>query len=189
MARTQLYLVRHGEQDPATDHAPSGGLSPLGRSQADRLGRRLAGLSFAAIQHSPLARAAETASIVGSHLPGTPAYECDLVADRTPFPSDRDSYPQRWHGWLDGVPAAERDVDAVALRAAVAHFGVVSGDADRRELLITHNFVIGWFVRHVMDAPEWRWLTLVQANCALTILQWDSARPPAMLAFNDTGHL
>ena len=67
--------------------------------------------------------------------------------------------PGRWYAWLDAVPDDERDVDAVALRAAVEHFGVTGGE-DRYELLITHNFVIGWFVRHVLDAPEWRWIGL-----------------------------
>jgi len=190
MARTRLYLVRHGEQDPASDHAPDGGLSPLGRDQAERVGLRLRGLPFAAIHHSPLARAAETARIVAGQLPSVPLHACDHVTDRTPVPSAgrRDQFPERWHAWLDGVPDDERDEDAKALRAAVEHFGV-TGDDDRHELLITHNFVIGWFVRHVLDAPDWRWITLNQANCALTVVQWETARPPALISFNDTGHL
>jgi probable phosphoglycerate mutase len=207
VARTQLYLVRHGEQDPASGHEPDGGLSHLGREQADRLGRRLESVSFSAIHHSPLARAAQTAGIVAGHLPDVPRHACDFVADRTPVPSagQRDRYPGRWLTWLDEVPDAERDEDAAALQGAVQHFGVV-GDADRCELLITHNFVIGWFVRHVLDAPVWRWMGLNQANCAITIVQWDSDRPPTLnegraaglargsllarlISFNDTGHL
>jgi probable phosphoglycerate mutase len=183
MARTRLFLVRHGQATAEND-----GLSPLGREQADRLGRRLGAVPFAAIHHSPLARAAETAAVVGGHLPGVPAHVCDHVADRTPVPSNPDTYPQRWHAWLDGVPADERDVDAVALRAAVAHFGV-AGPTDRDELLVTHAFVIGWFVRHVLDAPEWRWMGLNHDNCGLTIVQWETGRPPMLVSYNDTGHL
>jgi probable phosphoglycerate mutase len=190
VARTQLYLVRHGEQDPASDHAANGGLSQLGREQADRLGRRLCTVPFSAIHHSPLARAAQTADIVARRLPHVPRHNCDFVVDRTPVPSaaQRGRYPARWHAWLDAVPDDERDEDAVALRAAVAHFGV-TGEEDRYELLITHNFVTGWFVRHVFDAPVWRWIGLNQANCAITIVQWDSDRPPTLVSFNDTGHL
>jgi probable phosphoglycerate mutase len=184
MARTRLYLVRHGEK------GSDGGLSDRGRAQAERVGRRLRDVPFAAIHHGPAARAVETASIVAGHLPGVPWHECDHVADRTPVPSAarRDQYPARWHDWLDDTPDDERDEDAAALRAAVGHFGV-AGDRDRAELLITHNFVIGWFVRHVLDAPEWRWLGLNQANCGLTIVEWDAGRPPMLVAFNDTGHL
>ena len=190
MARTQLYLVRHGEQDPASGHGPDGGLSQLGREQADRLGRRLCAVPFSAIHHSPLVRAAQTAGIVAGHLPQVPRHGCDFLADRTPVPSagQRGGYPDRWLTRLDGVPDDERDEDAVALRAAVEHFGVAR-EVDRCELLITHNFVIGWFVRHVLDAPVWRWIGLNQANCALTIVQWDSDRPPTLVSFNDTGHL
>jgi broad specificity phosphatase PhoE len=190
MAKTWLYLVRHGEQDPASGHAADGGLSRLGRQQAEHLGRRLRVVPFAAIHHSPLARAVQTADIVAGHLPRVSRHVCDYVADRTPVPSAEQGhqYPSGWHAWLNAVPEDERDVDAMALRAAVEHFGVVS-ETDRHELLITHKFVIGWFVRHVLDAPQWRWIGLNQANCAITILQWDSGRPPSLVSFNDTGHL
>lgn len=190
MARTLLYLVRHGEQVPASNHTPDGGLSQLGREQADRLGRRLHTVPFSAIHHSPLVRASQTADIAAGHLPQVPRHACDFVADRTPVPSarQRGRYPDRWLAWLDGVPDDERDEDAVALQAAVEHFGV-TGEEDRHELLITHNFVIGWFVRHMLDAPVWRWIGLNQANCAITIVQWDSDRPPTLVSFNDTGHL
>lgn len=190
MGRTQLYLVRHGEQDPASDHAPDGGLSQLGSEQADRLGRRLRNVPFAAVHHSPLARAAQTADVVAGHLPQVPRHACDFMMDRTPVPSagHRSSYPDRWHAWLDGVPHDERDEDAVALQAAVDHFGV-TGRSDRYELLITHNFVIGWFVRHMLDAPVWRWIGLNQDNCAITVVQWESGRPATLVSFNDTGHL
>jgi probable phosphoglycerate mutase len=192
MPRTRLYLVRHGEQARGPDghHAPEAGLSPLGREQADRLGRRLKSVPFADIHHSPLPRAAETAEIVADRLARVPRHACDHVADRTPVPSAgrRDDYPQRWHPWLDGVPADERDEDAAALRAAVGHFGV-TGPEDRHELLITHNFVIGWFVRHVLDAPEWRWIGLNHDNCGITVVQWEIDRPPVLVSYNDTGHL
>jgi serine/threonine-protein phosphatase PGAM5 len=190
MARTYVYLARHGEQDPATNHARDGGLSERGRAQADRLGRRLGAVTFDAIHHSPLARAAETARRVAAHLPGPPTHVCGHVTDRTPVPSParRAEYPERWHRWLDAVPDDERDDDAVALTAAVAHFGVTSAE-DRHELLVTHTFVIGWFVRHVLDAPVWRWIGLNHANCALTIVRFDADGPPTLLAYNDTGHL
>lgn len=65
----------------------------------------------------------------------------------------------------------------------------VTGANDRRELLITHNFVIGWFVRHALDAPAWRWMGLNRAHCALTIIQIGPGLPPILIAFNDAGHL
>jgi serine/threonine-protein phosphatase PGAM5 len=190
MARTTLYLVRHAEQEPAADHAADGGLSAVGREQAHHLGRRLMRVPLSAVHHSPRARAAETADVIAHHLPEVPRHACEFVDDRTPVPSEeqRSSYPPHFLPWLDGVPEAERDVDAASLQAAVAHFGT-TGEQDRHELLITHNFVIGWFVRHVLDAPTWRWMGLNLANCGLTVVQWDSDRPPMLSSFNDVGHL
>jgi serine/threonine-protein phosphatase PGAM5 len=187
MARTIIYLVRHGEQDPAS--AP-GGLSDRGREQAHLLGQRLRDVPFSQVHHSSLTRATETAEALAGYLPHVPAHPCERVADRTPVPSPqrRDQYPARYQAWLDGVPEEERDEDARRIQAAVEHFGV-SGQDDRHELLITHNFVIGWFVRHVLDAPTWRWIGLNQANCAVTIVQWENGRPPSLVSFNDVGHL
>jgi serine/threonine-protein phosphatase PGAM5 len=189
MARTLLYLVRHGEQDQATPDA-GGGLSSVGREQADRLGRRLAAVTFTQIHHSPLARAVQTTDVLAAHLPAVARHPCDFVADRTPVPSAarRDDYPERWLPWLDAVPEEERDEDAAALQGAVEHFCVV-GEEDRRELLVTHNFVIAWFVREVLQAPVWRWIGLDSANCGLTVVESGSDRPPQVVAFNDTGHL
>lgn len=65
----------------------------------------------------------------------------------------------------------------------------MTGPEDRYELLITHAFVIGWFVRHVLDAPEWRWIGLNHTHCGITVVQWDSERPPVLVSYNDTGHL
>ncbi|BFU47417.1 histidine phosphatase family protein [Krasilnikovia sp. MM14-A1004] len=190
MARTILHLVRHGEQARTADDGEDGGLSELGRRQADRLGQRLVGIPFAVIHHSPLPRSVQTADVIATYLPDVARHACEHAVDRTPIPSveDRVQYPERFLPWLDGVPAQERDENAVALQAAVEHFATTDTH-DRHELVVTHNFVIGWFVRHVLDAPTWRWIGLNQENCGLTIVQFDADRPPTLVSFNDIGHL
>lgn len=65
----------------------------------------------------------------------------------------------------------------------------MTGPQARDELLVTHAFVVGWFVRHVLDAPEWRWMGLNAANGGVTVVQWHSDRPPTLVSYNDTGHL
>jgi probable phosphoglycerate mutase len=62
-------------------------------------------------------------------------------------------------------------------------------DQDRTVVMVTHNFVIGWIVRDVMDAPWWRWIGLNQHNGAISVVQWSDARPPQLLSFNQTAHL
>lgn len=198
MANTWLYLARHGAQQHSSADGdgdgsgdePSLGLSALGEEQARLLGVRLAGISFEAVRHSPLRRAAETAQILSGYLPGVPVSASELLADRTPVPTgaQEDTVPTRYRWFFGTVPPAERDHGGAQLDAAFARLAV-AGEADRRELLITHNFVIGWFVRHVLDAPWWRWMSLNQANCGLTVIKVSSGEPAALVTFNDTGHL
>jgi serine/threonine-protein phosphatase PGAM5 len=65
----------------------------------------------------------------------------------------------------------------------------VPAEGDTHELIVTHNFLIAWFVRHALDAPPERWVGLNQGNCALTVILYRSGRPPSLMAFNDMGHL
>ena len=60
---------------------------------------------------------------------------------------------------------------------------------ERHDLLITHNFVIAWFVRETFGAESWRWMGVNQANCGLTIIRVRSAKPPVLITHNDLGHL
>jgi serine/threonine-protein phosphatase PGAM5 len=192
LTSTLLYLVRHGEQQRSEDGGDDSalGLSSRGEQQARLLGQRLSGVAFDVVRHGPLRRAAETARIVASYLPGVPVASSDFLDDRTPVPpGDRqDVIPRQYRWFLDTIPEAERDPGAEQLEAAFAGLAV-TGETGRCELLVTHGFVIGWFVRRVVDAPWWRWMSLSQANCALTIVRVTAGEPPALVAFNDTGHL
>ena len=62
-----LHLARHGE---AVDE--ESGLTDTGREQARCLARRMAAVPLAAIHHSPLPRAAETARLIGAACAGVP---------------------------------------------------------------------------------------------------------------------
>jgi probable phosphoglycerate mutase len=55
--------------------------------------------------------------------------------------------------------------------------------------LVTHNSVIAWLVREVLGAPEWKWLTLTQAHCGITVLYQRTGRPWTLVSHNDVGHL
>jgi serine/threonine-protein phosphatase PGAM5 len=191
LASTLLYLVRHAEQahSPAGDE-PDGGISALGEQQAHRLGRRLANVPFDVVRHSPLRRAVQTAQILASYLPGIPVNCSELLRDRTPIPSASQAgmVPLQYRPFLGNIPAAERDTGAAHLTAAVEQLAIVDA-GNRHELLVTHNFVIGWFVRHALDAPAWRWMGLNQFNCALTIIEIQPHLPPMLITFNDIGHL
>ena len=182
---TTLHLVRHGEAASADGDDP--GLSEHGRRQAEAVATRLAHSGVDALLHSPKRRARETAEIIGTHLPHVPLEMSEHADDRTPMPTDRSSVPDRYWSFLSRVPPAERDPDGRQLDAAVDHLGAV-GTGDRSLIVVTHAFVIGWFVRRALDAPTWRWLGLNHLNGAMTTIEYtsDGSR---LVAYNDSGHL
>jgi len=71
-----LYLARHGQTDWNLEKRLQGGtdnhLNETGRAQARQLGEKLAGIRFAAIYHSSLARAGETAALARPGQAGKP---------------------------------------------------------------------------------------------------------------------
>ena len=60
---------------------------------------------------------------------------------------------------------------------------------DRHDLLITHNFVIAWFVREVLGRPTGGGCRINQANCGLTVLTQKPGRPWSLVVHNDLAHL
>ncbi|HWD62014.1 MAG TPA: histidine phosphatase family protein [Humibacter sp.] len=182
-----LYLVRHGEQQDAEHGMPDGPLSPRGKRQATLIAERLGGVPFTSVFHSPLRRAEETAKIMLERLPALNPQPSSLLFDCIPSGPTPDM-PKAFESFFGGITEAEIDAGRAQMADAVSEF-LTPARADRHDLLITHNFVIGWFVRHVFDAPDWRWMGLNQANCGLTIIRVRSAKPPVLVVHNDLGHL
>lgn len=189
MATRLLFLARHGEQRHAEVEAPGAGLSARGRRQATLLGERLRGQPFDAVHHGPLPRAAETAALVAAALPGVPVRAADSVGDHLPHDTDPVGLPPAYAKLLAGFTERERADGPRHTAAALARFGGPPADGDVRELVITHSFLIAWFVRHALDAPERRWLGLNVHNCGLTVIRYSSGGPPNLIAVNDVAHL
>lgn len=182
-----LYLVRHGEQMNAEQGLPEGPLSPRGRRQAQLIADRVSSVPFTTMFYSPLVRAAETARIIADRLPALHSEESSLLFDCIPSGPDP-TMPKSFDSFFGSVTAAEIEAGVAQMDDAVSEF-LAPSLQERHDLLVTHNFVIGWFVRHVMDAPTWRWLGLNQAHCGLTIIRVRSAKPPVLITHNDLGHL
>lgn len=182
-----LYLVRHGEQLDAEHGLPDGPLSPRGRRQAEALAERLGGIPFDAAWHSPLQRASETAKIIAAKMPALEPEPSALLFDCIPSGPAPET-PSAYDPFFGSVTDEEIDAGRAQMADAVAEF-LRSSREDRHELLITHNFVIGWFVREVLGAPDWRWVSINQANCGLTVLTQKPGRPWSLVVHNDLAHL
>lgn len=182
-----LYLVRHGEQQDAEYGLPDGPLSARGIRQATAIAERLSGVPFTGAWHSPLQRAAETAEIMTGRMPALESRPSALLMDCIPSGPTSDM-PSAFEPFFGAVTADQIEAGEAQMSDAVAEF-LTPAREDRHELLITHNFVIAWFVREVFGAAPWRWMGLNQANCGLTIIRVRTAKPPVLVTHNDLGHL
>ncbi|MEV0383383.1 histidine phosphatase family protein [Nonomuraea sp. NPDC050643] len=182
-----LYLTRHGEASP-----DGTGLTENGRRQAALLGERLKDVPFAAVHHGPLPRAAQTAHLIGEHLTGVRPQVHEAAGDYVPYVPGPGELPAEVAGhyarFFDPVTPEEREEGA---RLAAQALELFTGPAEetRHELVVTHNFLVGWLVRHALDAPAWRWLGINHANAALTVIRYAPGRPSSVLLYNDVSHL
>jgi probable phosphoglycerate mutase len=187
MATRFLYLMRHGE---ATEE---GELSPNGEHQARLTGERLREVPLSAIHHSPQPRAARTAEIIAGYTGGASALMSELLDDYIPSDPDPAVLPPLFASFVSGYSPEERAAGARRARAAVERFGggpaEAGDDAGSHELVVTHNFLIGYFIMDALGAPDWRWLGLNQQNAALTVIMYRPQMPAALVSFNDAAHL
>jgi probable phosphoglycerate mutase len=182
-----LYLVRHGEQQDAEHGLPDGPLSARGKRQAKLIADRLSGVPFTGAWHSPLQRAEDTAAMITKNLPSLRSTPSALLFDCIPSGPTPDM-PAAFQPFFGSVSEAQIDAGQAQMTDAIAEWMTPSIE-DRHSLLITHNFVIGWFVREVFEAPTWKWMGTNQANCGLTIIRVRSVKSPELVTHNDLGHL
>jgi probable phosphoglycerate mutase len=188
-ATRYLYLVRHGEALPDEN-----GLTERGRRQATLLGQRLREISFTAVHHGPLPRAEQTARLIGDQLKSVPLHVSEAAGDYVPYMPAKDELPAEsadvYLRFLAGATDEERTHGPALARQALDLFtGAVAAEEDRHELVVTHNFLVAWFVRDAMHAPRWRWLGLNHCNAALTVIRYAPGRPASILVSNDMRHL
>ncbi|MER7417302.1 histidine phosphatase family protein [Micromonospora peucetia] len=193
MATRHLYLARHGAADAF------GELTDVGRRQASLLGERLAGSPVDAVWHSPLPRAAASARELARHLPNVPLAAAAELVDHVPYVPGAADMPRSWAGFFDGYDETEAASGERLAEALVARFARVSEPAasgtqpgrspGTHEVLVTHAYQVAWLVRHALDAPLSRWLSLNSANTALTVIEYRDGLPPTIVMFNDMSHL
>ncbi|TDW15628.1 histidine phosphatase family protein [Kribbella kalugense] len=183
-----LYLVRHAEALP-----DESGLTERGRRQAVLLGRRLQDVPLSAVHHGPLPRAAQTARLVREQLTkDVPLDVSEAAGDYVPYAPEKHELPVESADYLlrflQQASPEELERGPELARLAVERF-TRPVDDEVHELVVTHNFLIGWLVRDAMDAPKWRWLSLSHCNAALTVIRYTPGRPSTVLLYNDMQHL
>jgi broad specificity phosphatase PhoE len=175
--RARLVVVRHGATEWSRSGRHTGRTDvPLlaeGRTEAEELGRRLAGHVFTMVLTSPLRRARETCELAGF---GSQAETCDDLREW-----DYGEYEGRttdeirarrpgWSVWTDGAPGGET-ADDVGRRAdhVVAEARRSTGD------------VLAFAHAHLLRVVGARWVGLppvagglfTLAPATISVLGWD----------------
>lgn len=188
------YLARHGETAWTITGQHTGltdlSLTPVGERNAERLGARFRGLTFAEVWTSPLQRARKTAQLAG--LAHVATIDADLVewnyGDYEGLRSaeihvDR---PQ-WNIFRDGCPGGESPSDVMArahrvvarLRATQGNVAIFSSAHFLRVLAAS------WLGLDPLAAGLW-----VLSTASLSTIGYEHDKTePVIRLWNDTSHL
>jgi broad specificity phosphatase PhoE len=179
----RLLLVRHGQTAWNVERRFLGRtdipLDATGEAQAARLGQRLAAERFDALWASPLARARQTAAVLGQPRTTAGFIEMDM-------------------GELEGLSGSEAphavslpggeclvDVQARGLRA----FAELTRDLQpgQQAVVVTHQLVLATLVCHLAGAPLADFRTFMHKNTGITTVLLEER--PRLLSINDAAHL
>jgi probable phosphoglycerate mutase len=202
---TEIFLVRHGESEPAVEGEPfpmveghgDPALAPEGLEHAERVGERLEHEGIEAIYVTTLRRTVQTAAPLVARIGIEPEVERDLrevslgewdggayrrhVAEGHPIARQM-IVEERW----DVIPGAEpMDVFTARVQAGMAR--IVAAHPDQRVAVFTHGGVIGEVMRQAVEGQ--RPFAFIGAdNGSISHLVAIGSRW-IVRRFNDTGHL
>lgn len=202
MGETRLILVRHGETEWNRDGRIQGQLdvvlSEVGRAQAKRLAKRLAGEELAAVYTSDLARASETAAIVAEPHGLTPVLVRQLrevclgVWQGLTMAEVQERYAENYTAWrADSIvnpPLSGECFAEVADRGERAVREIATRHAGETTVVVAHGGTTKAVVCRLLEvdlAQRWRFAI---DNCSLTVFTWRNGRP-VLTSLNDTAHL
>ncbi|RZL85033.1 MAG: histidine phosphatase family protein [Rhodococcus sp. (in: high G+C Gram-positive bacteria)] len=191
----ELVLVRHAEPDRAVvgPARANPGLSDRGREQASRIADYLAADDFAALYTSPLLRAVDTATVIGTAVGLTPILRADLAE----FDRDADEYlhfedlrvnnDPRYEAFLrDDLSAWDTDVPSFRRRVTAEFDRIIDAHPGEQVLVVSHGGVANAFVGGLIGASK---LTIHEPGyTGFARIRAGRARR-TLLSLNETPHL
>jgi probable phosphoglycerate mutase len=178
----QIYLVRHGETEWSRSGQHTGRtdipLTDTGRAQARALGQRLADHAFTLVLTSPLARAAETASIVGfpDALAEPDLMEWDYGALEGRTSADIREEIEGWTIWTGPWPGAETP-DQVAARADRVLSRCLDPENPGDTVLFAHGHLLRVLAARWLGLPPSAGSMFALSTATLSVLGWDKGTP------------
>jgi broad specificity phosphatase PhoE len=202
MDGSRLILVRHGETEWNRDLKIQGQLdvvlSAVGRAQAGRVVKRLAGERLAAVYTSDLARASETAALIADAHGLVPVLRpglregCFGAWQGLTMAEVQERFAENYRAVrqdpIFGRPADGECIAEVADRAEAVVEELVAAYPGETVVAVSHGGTIKALVCRLLGlelAQRWRFTA---DNCGLTVFTWRAGQP-ILLTLNDTAHL
>ena len=203
-----ILLVRHGQYDERRQEDEYRKLTPLGRLQAIKTGKRLAEIAngsmnfpkpefngkcpIKAIHVSNMVRAKETAALIAEQ------FQTDKVVVTKPDPLLNEALPSPMIPIRPDIKGATEEIDENHDRIEEAfqkyfyrdESNVDEGEEnDEFEIIVCHGNVIRYMFCRALQLPPETWLRMCTLNCSITYL---TIRPNGMVSarmMGDIGHL
>lgn len=207
-----IVLVRHGQYFEKGKKDEEQKLTPLGREQAVKTGKRLAEYlpkdhTFKLIRQSNMTRAKETAEIIATFFPNVPLLPPNALLDEG-FPAEPIPVPKQMWAATDTwqhqprIEAAFRtlfhrmtpsDVRREVSRGEREEEAVSkdkNGTAKHEyELVVCHGNVIRLFICRSLQIPPELWLRFCVFNCSISHIVINPGGKCSVYQVGDVGHL
>jgi len=191
----RVFLMRHGHYERTGDQGDQvWGLSPLGRRQVVKAGKRLARIvdsasgRFEGVFASPWPRATQSAEIAGRELDletiRVKRYLHELVPLVDPERPEFKGFPMG----LEASPAEARTFVHHQIERIRGRFFKTP---TRRSfvLVFAHGNLIRYLVARTLQLPYESWALMDIAHASITELRVYGNGFEALISFNETGHL
>lgn len=190
----RVLLIRHGHYDRVDDLGDDvWGLSPLGRRQAARTGRRLARLvthfpgKLEGLYASPWPRAMQTAEISAHEMGLGRVRVKDYLHETIPLvPKSLDG--NGIHPTLPPTSDIDRNEVAEQVRRVMGRF-FKGGSKPCTYLLFTHGNLIRYLLTETLGLPYESWMRIAIFHASITEIRVFPGNVTALISYNETSHL